>query len=177
MWVGTPNLPSNVKTTWPTQPDHVVTKEFVFPDKANPFFFSLQLFLWGPQHPRTKLLISSGGSFLLWRVGVWCESPYSSSPRSSSTWAPELSEHLPSGSIPGAPTQLPLPGTAATTPAASATSSGQAWAQGSLRSGVRTTNQRESRCEIEPFKTDTFIQIHWRFSCSNVAGQEGEGDW
>lgn len=57
MSVGTLGQPSNVKTP---EPHHVVTKEFVFPDKANPVFLSSpyfspssQLFLRGPQRTRT----------------------------------------------------------------------------------------------------------------------------
>ncbi|MEQ2170592.1 hypothetical protein GOODEAATRI_001868 [Goodea atripinnis] len=42
----------------------------------------------GPQHPRTKLFISSGRGVLLWGIGLWCEPSYSSTPRSPSTWAP-----------------------------------------------------------------------------------------
>lgn len=83
--------PATSKQHTPTESDHVVTKEFVFSDKTNPFFspssFS-QLFLRGPQHPRTKLLISPGRSVLLRGVGVWCEPPYSPTPRSPSAWAP-----------------------------------------------------------------------------------------
>ncbi|TMS05648.1 Myelin regulatory factor [Larimichthys crocea] len=42
----------------------------------------MSLFLRGPQRPRTKLLISPGRSVLCWGVGVWCEPPYTTSPRS-----------------------------------------------------------------------------------------------
>lgn len=97
-----------------------------------------QLFLRGPQRPGTQLLISPGRSVLRWGVGVWCEPPYSTAPRSPSTWAPQLSERLPPRSIPGPPTQLLLPGSAAATPAAATAGSRQAWAQGPLRSRVRT---------------------------------------
>lgn len=149
MSVGTPGHPSSVKTT---QPHHVVTKEFVFSDKANLFFLSspyffpfplicFQLFLRGSQHTRTKLLISPGRSVLLWRTGLWCEPSYSATPRSPSTWALELSEPLPPRSICGPSTRLPLPGTAATTSAAT-TSSHQTRAPGPLRSRVSTAGEQ-----------------------------------
>lgn len=99
-----------------------------------------QLFLRGSQHTRTKLLISPGRSVLLWRTGLWCEPSYSTTPRSPSTWALELSERLPPRSICGPSTRLPLPGTAATASAA-ATSSHQTRAQGPLRSRVSTAGE------------------------------------
>lgn len=49
MSVGTPTQPGNVKTTRiATQWARVVTKEFVFPDKANPVFFPTLLFFFIP---------------------------------------------------------------------------------------------------------------------------------
>lgn len=122
MSVGTP------KPTWQrqnnklqTEPARVFTKEFVYSDKTNPFSLSLslsQLFLRGPQHPGSNLLISPGRSVVSRGVGVHREPPYSTAPRSPPSRAPQLPERLPPWAIPGPPTQLPLPGSAAATPAA-----------------------------------------------------------
>lgn len=105
-----------------------------------PFFSLSQLFLRSPQHPGSYLLISPGRSVISWGVGVHCKPPYSTAPRSPPSRAPKLSERLPPRAVPGPPTQLLLPGSAAATPAATPATAGtrQAWAQGPLRSRVST---------------------------------------
>lgn len=118
MSVGTPKpIWQRQNNKHQTKSVHVFTKEFVFLIRLIPLFSLPQLFLRGPQHPRSYLLISPGRSVISWGVGVRCKPPYSTAPRSPPSRAPELSEHLPPRSVPGPPTQLLLPGSAAATPA------------------------------------------------------------
>lgn len=131
MSVGTPKPAWQRQRNKPqTKAVRVFTKEFVYSDKINPFFvffssLSLsQLFLRGPQHPGSYLLLSPGRSVISWGVGVRCKSPYSTAPRSPPRRAPKLSERLPPRSVPGPPTQLLLPGSAAATSAATPATAG-----------------------------------------------------
>lgn len=76
MSVGTPTQPGNVKTTRiATQWARVVTKEFVFPDKANPVFSHPPLFLYpscfsevhstpGPAYSSPQAGVSSAGGLV-----------------------------------------------------------------------------------------------------------------
>uniref|UniRef100_A0A8D0CPW7 Myelin regulatory factor n=1 Tax=Sander lucioperca TaxID=283035 RepID=A0A8D0CPW7_SANLU len=94
MSVGTPAMSSNVKTTYTNRIRSCRYKGICFflirlipfSSSSSSYFSSSssssfsQLFLRGPQHPRTKLLISPGRSVLLWGVGVTLpESPPDSS--------------------------------------------------------------------------------------------------
>lgn len=126
MSVGTPKpIWQRQNNKHQTKSAHVFTKEFAYSDKINPLFFPLsQLFLRSPQHPGSYLLISPGRSVISWGVGVRCKPPYSTAPRSPPSRAPELSERLPPRAVPGPPTQLLLPGSAAATPAATPATAG-----------------------------------------------------
>lgn len=103
---------------------NVFTKNLFILIRLIPFFPLSQLFLRGPQHPGSNVLVSPGRSVVSWGVGVRCKPPYSTAPRSPHSRAPKLSEHLPPRAISGPATQLLLPGSATATPAATPATAG-----------------------------------------------------